>query len=281
MPKRIGLIAGSGRFPLLFAEEARRAGVEVLALGIQGVTDPALERMVARLEYYPLGRLDAPIRLLKEAGITQAVMAGKVQHSSLFGGVLPDLRAIKLLARLKDKCTDTILSAVAGEFSKEGIELLPSSTYLSHLIPGPGVLTRRKPTAAEETDLALGWRAAKALSGFDIGQSVVVKDGAVVAVEAMEGTDATVQRAAELAGAHGGAPGLVVVKVAKPRQDVRFDLPVVGLDTLKTLERCKVTALAVEAGKTLFFDLNEFLRGADTLGLAVAALEPRPPEGTA
>ncbi|MBI3548956.1 MAG: UDP-2,3-diacylglucosamine diphosphatase LpxI [Elusimicrobia bacterium] len=276
-PKKIGLIAGSGRFPLLFAEQAKRTGVEVLALGIKGVTDPALERLVSKLQFYPLGQIDKPIRFLKDEGVTEAVMAGKVQHSSLFGGVLPDFRAVKLLARLKDKRTDTILQAVAAEFAKDGIALLPSSTYLSHLLAEPGVLTRRKPTAAEAADMELGWKAAKALAGFDIGQSVVVRDGAIVAVEAMEGTDATIERAAQLAAAHGAKFGLVLVKVAKPRQDFRFDLPVVGLDTLKTLERCKVTALALEARKTLLFDKDEFLARADAMDVSIQAIEAAEP----
>lgn len=248
-------------------------GIEVLALGIEGVTDPSLEGLVSQLRYYKLGQIDKPIRFFKEAGITQAVMAGKVQHKSLFGGVLPDLRAFKLLARLKDKRTDTILKAVAGEFFKDGIELLPSSTFLSQLLAQPGVLTRRKPTKAESEDIELGWKAAKALAGFDIGQSVVVRERAVIAVEAMEGTDAAIERAAALAGTHASSPGLVVVKVAKPQQDFRFDLPVVGLDTLKTLERCGVTALAVEAQHTLLFDKDEFLRRADALQVSITALD--------
>ncbi|MBI4387402.1 MAG: UDP-2,3-diacylglucosamine diphosphatase LpxI [Elusimicrobia bacterium] len=271
--KRIGLIAGSGRFPILFAEEAKRSGADVVALGIRGVTDPALDRIVSRIAYFKLGQIEKPLRFLKEFGITQAVMAGKVAHASLFGGVLPDLRAVKLLARLKDKRTDTILQAVAQEFAKEGIELLPSSTYLSHCLARSGVLTTRAPSPAESADIALGWKAAKALAGLDIGQSVVIQGGAIIAVEAMEGTDSAIARAAELARLHGREPALTVVKVAKPRQDVRFDLPVVGLETLKTLERCGVSALALEAGKTLIFDMEDFLRGAQKLKVAVTGIE--------
>lgn len=269
---KIGLIAGSGRFPLLFAEQARRQGLEVLALGIKGVTDPALEKTAA-VEYFKLGQIDKPLAYLKGAGIQKAVMAGKVEHVSVFGGLMPDLRAVKLLARLKDKRTDTILAAVAEEFSKEGIELLPSSTFLAHLLAAPGPMTKRRPEPAQEADIRLGWSAAKAVASFDIGQTVVVSSGAVVAVEAMEGTDRTVERAAQLARSKGASPGLVVVKVAKPRQDLRYDLPVVGLDTLATLERCGGRVLALEAGKTLLFDKNEFLKQAEKQGLAVVGIQ--------
>jgi len=273
LTKVVGLIAGSGRFPALFAQEAKRTGVEVVALGIEGVTDPGLEKAVPRMGWFKLGQIDKPIRFLKESGAAQAVMAGKVQHHSLFGGVLPDMRAVKLLAKLKDRRTDTILQAVADEFSKDGIELLPSSTYLSRCLAKPGVLGKRRPSASESADIALGWKAAKALAGFDIGQTVVVQDGAVVAVEAMEGTDAAIERAAGLARVHGRKPSLTVVKVAKPRQDWRFDLPVVGLDTIAVLERCGAAALALEAGKTLVFDEDKFIKEADRLGISVSARE--------
>ncbi|HAH07997.1 MAG TPA: DUF1009 domain-containing protein, partial [Elusimicrobia bacterium] len=153
MGDKLGLIAGSGRFPVLVAEEARKAGVEVFALGIPGVTDPAVESRVARIEYFKLGQIDAPIRYLREHGVTKAVMAGKVQHASLFGGVMPDLRAVKILARLKDKRPDTLLTAVADEFAKEGIALISSSTYLTHLLPAPGTLTRRALSKEEQADL--------------------------------------------------------------------------------------------------------------------------------
>ncbi|MFH1724655.1 MAG: UDP-2,3-diacylglucosamine diphosphatase LpxI [Elusimicrobiota bacterium] len=269
----IGLIAGSTRFPILFAQEAKRQGRRVVAIALKGVTDARLAETVDELHTFKLGQVSAPLKVLKAAGVKRVVMVGKVQHVSLFGGVLPDLRAARILAGLKDRRTDTILAAVADEFAKEGIELLSSATYLSHLVAPPGVLTRRKPTKAEAADIELGWRAAKALAGFDIGQSVVVKDRAVIAVEGMEGTDATVLRAAELARSHGKDPGLVLVKVAKPRQDFRFDLPVLGLDTLDILERAGVTAIAVEAGKTLIFDKPEFLERADGMKLAVTAIE--------
>jgi len=270
----LGLIAGSGRFPLLVASEARRIGVAVVALGIAGVTDKSLESVVGRVHYFKLGQLDKPIRLLKESGVSEAVMAGKVQHVSLFGGVMPDLRAARLLARLPDKRTDTILKAVADEFAKDGIKLISSAAYLSHLLMPEGTLTARKPDPAESADIRLGWRAAKALAGFDIGQTVVVKDGAVIAVEAMEGTDACILRAKDLAHSQGQKPALTVVKVAKPRQDLRFDLPVIGLDSLKIFAEAGVSAVALEAGSTLIFDKEQFVKTADAQKLAISGIRP-------
>ncbi len=269
----LGVIAGSGRFPFLVAEEARRKGLRVVAVALKGVTDPLLKDSVDEMHVFRLGQVSAPLELLKKSGVSKVVMAGKVQHVSLFGGVLPDLRAAKILAALKDRRTDTILKAVADEFSREGLELLSSAAYLQHLMPKAGVLSKRKPTKDEEADIEIGWKAAKAVSGFDIGQSVVVSNRAVVAVEAMEGTDKTLLRAGDLARSFGKAPSLVLVKVAKPRQDFRFDLPVLGLDTLASLEAAGASALAFEAGKTLLFDKDEFLRGADRLKLAVVARE--------
>jgi len=201
-------------------------------------------------------------------------MAGKVQHVSLFGGVMPDLRAVKILASLKDRRTDTILSAIADEFTKEGMTLISSATYLQDLVPEEGVLTHRAPTSQESADIELGIGAAKASAGYDIGQSVVVKERAIVAVEAMEGTDAAVMRAAELAGTKGSTAkknGLVLIKVAKPKQDFRFDIPVIGLDTLETLKAAGATALSIEAGKTMIFDKEEFLDRANRIGIAVVA----------
>lgn len=278
MAEPLGLIAGSGRFPLLVAEEAKRRGVPVVALGIPGVTDPAVEAAAGGLTWFKLGQIDAPIKALKDKGVRRVVMAGKVQHVSLFGGVMPDWRAAKVLLGLKDKRTDTILRAVVDEFAKDGLEFVSSAAYLEHLLAPAGPVTRRSFTAAQAADAALGWKAAKAVAGFDIGQTVVVQDGAVVAVEGMEGTDACVRRAAELARAHGREAALTVVKVAKPRQDFRFDLPVVGLDTLAAFSAAGVKAVALEAGATLIFDRERFAEDADAAGLAVAGF---PPEGPA
>lgn len=258
------------------AEEAKRRGVPVVALGIPGVTDPALEAAAGGLRWFKLGQIDAPIKALKDAGVRQVVMAGKVQHVSLFGGVMPDWRAAKVLLGLKDKRTDTILKAVVEEFAKDGIEFVSSAGYLGHLLAPNGPLTKRAFSTAERADALIGWRAAKAVAGFDIGQTVVVQDGAIVAVEGMEGTDACVARAAALARSQGRQPALVVVKVAKPKQDFRFDLPVVGLDSIPAFKAAGVKALALESGSTLVFDQNRFAIDADAAGIAVAAF---PPEG--
>lgn len=273
MSETIGLIAGSGRFPLLFAEEAKRQGHRVIAIGLSGVTEESLADIADEVHTFKLGKINGPLKVLREAGVRRVVMAGKVQHHSLFGGIMPDFRAVKILAGLKDRRTDTILKAIADEFSKEGMELISSATHLSHLMAEPGVLTQRKPTKDESNDIELGWKAAKALAGFDIGQSVAVKDKAVVAVEAMEGTDELLLRAAALVARHGRRPGLVLVKVAKPHQDFRFDLPVLGLDSLKTFKKTGVTAVAIEARKTLLFDKDAFLREADAMKLSLQALE--------
>ncbi len=272
----LGLIAGSGRFPFLVAEEAQRRGVPVLALGIPGVTDPGLESVAGGLTWFKLGQIDAPIKALKEGGVRKVVMAGKVQHVSLFGGVLPDWRAAKVLLTLKDKRTDTILKAVVDEFAKDGIEFVSSALYLEHLLASAGPLTKRTFTIEERADALIGWRAAKAVAGFDIGQTVVVQGAAIVAVEGMEGTDACVARAAALARSQGRGPALVVVKVAKPRQDFRFDLPVVGLETLVNFKAAGVKAIALEAGSTLIFDRERFVKEADAANIAVAGY---PPEG--
>lgn len=258
------------------AEEAKRRGVPVVALGIAGVTDPALKDAAGGVIWFKLGQIDAPIKALKDAGVRKVVMAGKVQHVSLFGGVTPDWRAAKVLLSLTDKRTDTILRAVADEFAKDGLEFVSSALYLEHLLAPDGALTKRVFTREQSADAALGWRAAKAVAGFDIGQTVVAQGGAIVAVEGMEGTDACVCRAADLARTQGRKPALVVVKVAKPRQDFRFDLPAVGLDSLTAFQRSGVKALAFEAGATLIFDRERFAAEADAAGLAVAGF---PPEG--
>lgn len=272
----LGLVAGSGRFPLLVAEEAKRRGVPVVALGIPGVTDPALEAVAGGLTWFKLGQIDAPIKALKDKGVRQVVMAGKVQHVSLFGGVMPDWRAAKVLMGLKDKRTDTVLKAVVDEFAKDGLEFISSAHYLEHLLAPDGALTKKTLSKEQLADAALGWKAAKAVAGFDIGQTVVAQDRAIVAVEGMEGTDPCVARAAALARSQGKEPALVVIKVAKPRQDFRFDLPVVGLDSLTAFRAAGVKALVLEAKSTLVFDREAFAREADAAGIAVAGF---PPEG--
>ena len=269
---KLGLLAGSGLFPLLVARAAKKTGVQIVALAVRGVTDAEIEKIADHVDYVRLGQISKPIQILKEAGVSKAVMAGKIEHASLFGSVMPDWRAAKLLAALPDLRTDTVLGAVASECLKEGIELLPSSSFLSHLLAAEGAMTR-PPSAKESAELSLGFDAAKGLGHFDIGQTVVLSGGAVVAVEGIEGTDACIRRARELTAAHGERPPLTVVKTAKPRQDPRFDLPVVGLDTLSLAEECGVAVLGIEAGKTLIFDKDDFIQRARAMSLCMVGLK--------
>jgi DUF1009 family protein len=272
--EKIGLLAGAGRFPILFAQEAKRMGHAIVAVGVRNVTDQSLEAEVAEMHYFKIGQIEGPIQVMKKAGVRKAIMAGKVQHGSIFRDLLPDFRALKVLAGLRDKRADTILKAVADEFAKDGIEFISSATYLQHLIAQPGVLTRREPDPGEMRDVELGWKAAKALAGMDVGQTVVVSSGAVVALEGLEGTDACICRAHELTRSDGTGVNLVVVKVAKPKQDLRFDLPVIGIETIEVLRSAGARLLAVEAGKNLILDKTHVLAAADRAGICIIALKP-------
>jgi len=275
----LGIVAGYGRFPYLLARKARQEGRRVIAIAFEGQTQPDMEKAADKLFWFKLGELDRPLRTLRREGVRQAILAGKIQHNSMYKHLgLPDLRALKIFAGLPDRRADTILKAVAQEFAKEGIELLSSATYLSDFIPQKGVLTRRTPGAAEEKDIRLGLQVAKQLAGLDVGQTVVVKAGAVIAVEAMEGTDACIERAGSIARC-ASEPGMVVVKVAKPKQDLRFDLPVIGTRTVEILKLSGAGTLAVEAGKTLILDRPEVLRQADEAGIAVVAVSMEEPHG--
>ena len=229
---RIGLIAGNGRFPFLALEGARRLGHEVTIVAIREETSPALETEAAGdppadLHWISLGQLGQCITILRDAGVTRAVMAGQVKHTKLFAGIIPDLTLLKVLRRLDSKNTDALITAVADVLADHGIDLENSTAFLQPLLARSGVLTDRAPTEDERADLEFGYRMADVIAGLDLGQTIVVKDRAVVAVEAMEGTDAVIARAGQLAGA-----GTRVVKVAKPAQDMRFDVPVVGIPTL-------------------------------------------------
>lgn len=262
----LGLIAGNGRFPFLLADEARRQGRPVVAAAIEGETDPALADRVDRLEWFKLGQVKRTIQFFKEAGATDAVMAGQVKHASIFDLRHLDTAAVKILATLPDKKTDTILRAVADLFAREGIRFMSSVAYLGNALAPAGAITKTRPTGDQRRDIAFGFKTAKAIAGLDLGQTVCVKDQAVLAVEAIEGTDACIRRAGE------HQPGAVVVKVSKPRQDLRFDVPVVGRRTLESLVAAKAAVLAVEAGKTLFFDRDEFIQGAEAAGVVVVGV---------
>ena len=263
----LGLIAGNGQFPLLLAEEARRQGKPVVAVAIEEETDPGLESHVDAIHWVGLGPIKKTIRLFRQEGVEEAVMAGQVKHTQIFRRLRLDTTAIRIWATLRDKKTDTILAAVAEEFAKSGVRFLPSTTYLRHLLAPEGFLTSARPSAAQRKDVEFGFKTAKAVAGLDVGQTVCVKDQAVLAVEAMEGTDACIRRAGTLTDGW-----FTAAKVAKPRQDIRFDIPVIGLGTIKSLRGSKAAVLAVEAGKTLFFDKETFLKDAGELKLVVVGL---------
>ncbi len=259
------LIAGNGRFPFLVLEAARAGGRPMLVAAIREEADPALESLAAGFHWVGLGELSKLIDLLKRHSVTHAVMAGQVQHARIFSSIRPDGRLVKLLAALPRRNTDALIGAVAGVLAQEGITLLDSTTFLKPLLAGAGPLTRRAPNAAEQADIEYGLRVARELARLDIGQSVVIAGCACVAVEAMEGTDAVILRAATLSN---GRP-LTVVKVAKPSQDMRFDVPVVGPSTIGTMRQAQATALSVEAGHTLLLDRDQLLRLADEAGIAI------------
>lgn len=250
------------------AQEARKLGRPLVTIGIQEETDPALESLSQTFHWVALGQIKKTIELLHGAGVEEAVMAGQVKHTQLFRRLKLDLTAVKLLATLRDKKTDTILGAVADEFAKSGIKLLPSTTYLGHLLAPEGVLTKAKPSSDQKKDIEFGFRTAKSVGGLDLGQTVCVKDQAVLAVEAMEGTDACIRRAGTLCDG-----GFTVAKAAKPRQDVRFDVPVIGERTIASLKESKAAVLAIEAGRTLFFDRDEFLKQANAAGIVVVGVK--------
>ncbi len=267
---RWGLIAGNGQFPFLVLEGARSQGIEMAVIALREEASPELERVAARLHWVSLGELGKALELLHQEGVNKAVMAGQVKHNKIFSSIRPDGKLAKLLFSLPLKNTDSLIGAVARVLEAEGIELVDSTAFLRPLVPEPGVLTRRAPDAAEAANVAYGVRIARQIAGLDLGQTVVVRDLACVAIEAMEGTDETIERAARITG--GGR--LVVVKVSKPRQDMRFDVPVVGLSTVEVMKRSNATALGLDARRTLLFDRARLIEVADAAGIAIQAFEP-------
>jgi hypothetical protein len=267
--ERIGLIAGSGRFPVLFAETAARHHVEVVAVAHRGQTAPELERAVHAITWIQAGELEAMIGALKAAGVRRAVLVGGIAKARLFHDLRPDARAMAVIARVGALRDDLLLRGLADELESEGIQVVASTLYLSEIVPGPGVLTTRAPTPQEWNDIRFGFKAAKVIGRFDIGQSVVVRGGAVMAVEGIEGTDATIRRAGELVNGE-----IVVVKACKPTQDLRFDLPAVGPETVRAIAAVRGRALAIEAGHTITLDRAEMLQLADAAGITVVAVDP-------
>jgi len=265
-----GLIAGNGDFPFLVLEGARSRGIEMAVIAIREEASPALEQAAKRFHWISLGELGRGIDLLHQEGVKHAVMAGQVKHNKIFSSIRPDWRLAKLLFSLPSKNTDSLIGAVAKVLEDEGIELVDSTKFLGPLLPHTGVLTKRAPDASEAADIDYGRRIAAQIAGLDLGQTVVVRDRACVAIEAMEGTDETIERAARIA----GGQRLVVVKVSKPRQDMRFDVPVIGLQTIEVMRRANATALAIDAGRTLLFEREVLIRAADEGGIAIQAFAP-------
>jgi len=264
----LGLIAGNGRFPFLAAAGARRAGRRVVALAIREEASARLEAEVDELHWIGLGQLGRAISILQEAGAREAIMAGQVKHRRIFSDVVPDLKLLGVLARLAFQNTDSLIGAVADALGRDGITLLPSVAFLADQLALAGPMTRRQPDPEEAKDVGYGETVARALAGMDLGQTAVVKHRAAVALEAMEGTDETIRRAGRIAG-----PGTTVVKVSKPRQDMRFDVPVVGEGTLDAMREAGSRVLAVDAGRTLLIDRAAFLARAEADGVAVLGLD--------
>ena len=278
---KLGLIAGNGRFPFLVLEAARAEGLEVCVAAIREETDAEMDRRAEAdagitVHWLSLGELSRLIEAFQKEGVTKAVMAGQVKHKQIFSSIRPDWRLAKLLLNLRTRSTDALLGAVAKVLGDEGIELMSSTAFLEPMLAEEGVLTQRAPDEDECKDIEYGLSVAQAVAGFDIGQTVVVAARACVAVEAMEGTDATVERAGRLMESLGGdastlARRLTVVKVAKPDQDMRFDVPVVGIATVEAMIRAGASCLSIEAGRTLLFDREAVVERASQAGIAIVA----------
>jgi DUF1009 family protein len=266
-----GLIAGSGRFPMLALEAARKAGLEIVAIGIKEEASPEIEALAVRCHWISLGQLTRLIEICHKEGIEQVMMAGQVKHAKIFSSIVPDLRLVKLLFSLEAKNTDALIGGVAKVLAGEGIELADSTLLLKGLLAREGVLTRRKPTPEEARDIEYGRRIASTLSGLDIGQSVAIAERACVAVEAMEGTDAMLRRAASLVE---GKP-LRLVKASQRRKHLLFDVPVVGPQTIAVMRETGTTALAIDAGRTLLIDREELIGRADEADVVIVAEQPK------
>jgi DUF1009 family protein len=268
MTQRIAIIAGNGKFPFLVLDAARAQGHDVTVIAIKEEASKELEAAAAGppkadLHWVSIGQLGTFLKILKDAQIATAVMAGQVKHVKIFS-IVPDLTAMAMMAKLATRNTDSLIGAVANLMREHGVELINSAQFLQPLLAGAGQLSARAPSEAEQKDLEFGYRMADVIAGLDIGQTIAVKHQAVVAVEAMEGTDETIARAGHLAG-----DGVAIVKVAKPGQDMRFDVPIVGLATIQAMRRAGARVLSIDAGKTLIFDRDAFFASADEAGIAV------------
>ncbi len=270
LPTEIAIIAGKGVYPRLLAESARKQGVKrIMAVAFKKETDPVIESVVDAVDWIHLGQLGAMLNALAAMGIKHAVMAGQITPTHLFR-VRMDAKLIQVLKRLPQRNAETIFGAIGDELNAIGVELLPASSFMQAHMPTAGVLSKREPTDEEMNDIRIGFHVAKATSGLDIGQTVVVKQGTILAVEAFEGTDATILRAGKLGGA-----GAVLIKVAKPGHDMRFDIPVIGLHTVKSLRKAKIGAVAVEADKAILLEREAIIQRLDAMDIAFSVINPK------
>jgi DUF1009 family protein len=264
---KFGLIAGNGKFPFMVVEGARQAGARMVVVAIREETDPAIEQLADRVEWVGIGQLGRMIRFFKDEGVEKAIMAGQVKHVQIFSRAVPDARMLKVLLRLPRRNTDSLIGAIATELQSEGIELINSTYFLQQHLPQSGTLTRRQPDKQEREDIEYGLEIAGEIARLDLGQTIVVRGKACVAIEAMEGTDETIRRAGRLV-----KKRLTVVKLAKPNQDMRFDVPVVGVPTIETMHESGATCLCLSAGKTLMFEREEMVRLANDRKIAIVAV---------
>src|SRR3954469_13395994 len=263
---KLGLIAGNGQFPFLVVEGARKAGAQVAVAAIREETDPEIERVADNVTWVGVGQLGKMLKFFKSEGVEKAIMAGQVKHVQIFSSSIPDVRMLKMLLRLPRRNTDALIGAVANELAAEGIELIDSTYFLKDHLPQPGTLTKREPDERERSDIEYGLEVAHEIARLDLGQTIVVRDRACVAIEAMEGTDAVIQRAGQLVRGR-----LTVVKIAKPDQDMRFDVPVVGVPTIELMIAARATCLCLTAGKTLLFDREQMIALANKNKIAIVA----------
>jgi DUF1009 family protein len=277
MPERIGLIAGNGSFPLLVLDAARAQGLDVIVAAIKEEASPEIDQHGATAVYWlSLGELSRLIETFQKEGVHRAVMAGQVKHKQIFSSIRPDWKLAKLLLSLGTRNTDSLLGAVAKTLAEEGITLENSTSFLEPLLAKSGILTQRAPTPQEKKDIEYGRMVARQLAQYDIGQTVVVAESACVSVEAMEGTDAAIGRAGEIMRSLAGDAStlgreLTVVKIAKPNQDMRFDVPVIGVKTIEVMSQAGATCLAIDAGKCLLLDGNAIIVAADSVGITIVA----------
>jgi len=264
---KIGLIAGNGKFPFLVIEGAHKSGATVAVAAIREETDPEIEEIADKCTWVGIGQLGKMLRFFKDEGVDKAIMAGQVKHVQIFSRAIPDVRMLKMLLRLPRRNTDALIGAVANELAAEGIELIDSTYFLKDELPQAGTLSKRAPDERERSDIEYGLEVAHEIARLDLGQTIVIRDRACVAIEAMEGTDAVIRRAGELVRGK-----LTVVKIAKPDQDMRFDVPVVGVPTIESMIQAHATCLCLTAGKTLMFDREDMIKLASKHKIAVVAV---------